>query len=304
MPPSDLVENPAGPGAASPERIPVSVVILTHNAERIVEPCLQSVAAWAAEIFVVDSGSTDGTESLVLRYTDKLIRHRFENYTEQRNWAQAHLPLRNDWVLHLDADERVSPELARAIGTFFESPRRHVINGLLICRRTVFMGRWMKHGGHYPRWHLRLFRRDKGKCEDRAYDQHFLVEGPVDRLSGDLIDVLAPDVATWLNRHARWAQLEAQAILAQDARGSPRESGHRVTGRLAGSPIERRRWLRDSLYGRAPLLARAGGLFIYRYVIRLGFLDGVEGLIFHFLQGCWFRFYVDALVYEARRRGR
>ncbi len=292
------------PGAASRSRIPVSVIVLTQNEEHTVEPCLQSVADWAGEIFVVDSGSTDGTESLVRRYTPNVIRHPFVTYSEQRNWAQAHLALGNQWVLHLDADERVSPELARAIKTFFASPRPQFVNGLLMSRRTIFMGRWIKHGGHYPRYHLRLFRRDRGTCEDRSYDQHFLVEGPVDRLEGDLIDVVAPDVATWLSRHARWAQLEAEAILVREDGDRPIRARSQVAARITGTPIERRRWLRTTLYGRAPLFARAGALFVYRYVLRLGFLDGVEGLIFHFLQGCWFRFYIDALVREARTRRR
>src|SRR5262249_45398527 len=154
----------------------------------------------------------------------------------------------------------------------------------LVSRRTVFMGRAIMHGGHYPAYHLRLFRRHKGQCEDRLYDQHFIVDGPVRQISGDLIDVITSDLTVWLVRHARWGAAAAQEMMARGDAGE-----NRLLGRRTGTPIERRRWLRSSVYGKAPLFFRAFAYFFYRYFIRLGFLDGREGLIFHFLQGCFFR---------------
>jgi glycosyltransferase involved in cell wall biosynthesis len=276
--------------------LPLSVIILTYNEEANILDCLRSVVDWAAEVYVVDSGSRDRTVELARRYTDKIVKHPFENYAHQRNWAQANLPLANDWVLHLDADERISPELAQSLRSFFKSSGPEQVDGLMVTRRTVFMGRAIMHGGHYPTYHLRIFRRHKGRCEDRLYDQHFLVDGPTRRISGDLIDTITSDLSTWLARHARWATLEAQEYLAANA-AAP---GQRVAAQITGNPIERRRWLRMS-YGRAPLFLRAFGYFFYRYVLRLGFLDGIEGLIFHFLQGCWYRFYIDAKIYEMQK---
>lgn len=273
--------------------LPLSVIVLTYNEEDNILDCLCSVADWVGEIYVVDSGSTDHTVELARRYTDKIVEHPFENYARQRNWAQISLPLAYKWVLHLDADERISPELAQSLRAFFASKESEQVDGLLVTRRTIFMGRAIMHGGHYPTYHLRVFQHHKGHCEDRLYDQHFLVNGETREISGDLIDTITTDLSIWLARHARWATLEAQEYLTANTA----MQDQRVAARLAGNPIERRRWLRTS-YGRAPLFMRAFGYFFYRYFLRLGFLDGIEGLIFHFLQGCWYRFYIDAKIYE------
>jgi hypothetical protein len=163
----------------------------------------------------------------------------------------------------------------------------------MFSRRTVFLGRSIRHGGHYPVFHTRLFRRGSGRCEDRLYDQHFLVPGPVAKLKGDLIDVLTSELDEWSRRHIRWASAEAQEARRQD-------HGMQVVSSLSSGPIARRRWLRARLFGRSPLFMRAFLYFFYRYVVRLGFLDGIEGLIFHFLHACWYRFYIDVKIWEAQ----
>jgi hypothetical protein len=173
------------------------------------------------------------------------------------------------------------------------------VDGLLMSRRTVFLGRPILHGGHYPAYHLRLFRRTLGRCEDRLYDQHFLVPGATRQITGDLVDVITSDLTVWMIRHAKWGAAEAEETATN---GETSAGG--VDARPTGTPIERRRWLKKSVYERAPLLLRAFGYFVYRYVFRFGFLDGKEGLIFHFLQGCCFRFYIDAKIYETRQRGK
>jgi glycosyltransferase involved in cell wall biosynthesis len=274
-------------------------VVLTFNEETNIEACLQSVAAWADEIFVVDSGSQDRTVEIARRYTDNIAVHAFESYSSQRNWSLDHLPLKNEWVFNIDADERVTPELAATLRNLFGSGSPKDVEGFMISRRTVFMGRAIMHGGHYPAYHLRLFRRGKGRCEDRLYDQHFIVDGPVQKIPGDLIDVITSDLTVWLVRHARWGAAEALEMS-----GTGPSEGNRMEGRAAGTPIERRRWLRTSVYGKAPLFLRAFAYFFYRYFVRLGFLDGREGLIFHFLQGCFFRFYVDAKIYELKKQAK
>jgi hypothetical protein len=157
------------------------------------------------------------------------------------------------------------------------------------------MGRWIRHGGHYPAWHLRLFRTGRGRCEDRLYDQHFYCDGPTRQLAGDLIDTLTPNLATFSHRHVRWAYLEA------DEQAGVANADGRIRGQaVGGDAIARKRWLRDG-YNRLPLFVRPTLYFCYRYFLRLGFLDGREGLVFHFLQGFWYRFLVDAVLFERSR---
>lgn len=283
------------------DKLPISVIILSFNDERLIRPALESVRGWGGEIFVVDSGSTDRTLEIASEYTDQVISHPFENYAVQRNWAQKNLPLAYDWVLHLDSDERVTPELCSALKAFFGNDEQRGVDGLLVARRTVFMGRWIRHGGHYPVYHLRIFRHAKGHCEDRLYDQHFIVTGIVTKVHGDLIDTITTDLDSWSQRHIRWAHLEAQQQSTKQSTLAPKPE-LLIQGSLMGNPIERRRWLRSRLFYRQPLFWRAFAYFCYRYFFRLGILDGTEGLIFHFLQGFWFRFYIDAKLWELRYR--
>ena len=273
----------------------ISAVILAYNEEKNLPDCLESLAGVASEIVVVDSGSTDRTREIAEQAGARVVVHPFENYAVQRNWAVDSLPLAGEWVLHLDADERLTKPLADEMAVRAASAPADV-EGFLLRKRSIFMGRWIRHGGHYPSYHLRLIRKGKGRCEDRLYDQHFVVNGRVLSFKNDYIDVMASDLNVWTMRHLKWAALEAAEISGRAAAGA------RVVPRWSGNPIERRRWLRERAFLRTPLFLRAFLYFAYRYVIRLGFLDGREGLIFHFLQGCWFRFMVDALVDEARRQ--
>lgn len=275
-----------------PEPI-VSVIVLTKDEEANLPHLIASLEGLPHELFVVDSGSTDRTVEIAKAVGATVVHHPFENYAAQRNWSLINLPIRTPWTLCLDADERLTPELVAEICAIVEGPEPPEA-GFMLRKRTVFMGRWLRWGGQYPSWHLRLFRTGKGRCEERLYDQHFVVDGPVRRLRHDYVDVLTDNLTRWVERHNRWASLEA-AELASSAEGSGE-----VVPRLFGSPIERKRWLRYGLYRKAPLFARPFLLFIFDYVFRLGFLDGKPGLIFHVLQRFWFRFLVDAKLYEAR----
>lgn len=275
--------------------VPVSAIVLTYNEEQLVEDCLKSLEGWLDEILVVDSGSTDRTVEIAQKYQTCILHHPFRNYSQQRNWAQQQPEISHEWVLHIDADERVTAELRNEIEDFFSTGTFQQFNGVLMSRRTVFMGRWIRYGGHYPSYHLRLFKRDRGQCEDRLYDQHFTVDGKVISLNGDLLDTITADLDKWTMRHINWANLEANQYFSITD-----QIEKQVEGKLTGTPIEQKRWLRNSVYNRLPLFLRVITYFIYRYIFRLGFLDGKEGLIFHVLQGFWFRFYIDAKIYEAQ----
>src|SRR5919107_900558 len=149
----------------------ISVVILTFNSEETISATLESAQLVSDDIHVVDSFSSDRTMSIVRQYGVNLAQRTFENYATQRNWAIDNLPLKHDWELHLDADERLSDDLVTQLnslqGAFLDG-----INGYYIPRLTYFLGRAIRHGGRFPIWHLRLFRHGRGRCEDRPYDQH------------------------------------------------------------------------------------------------------------------------------------
>ncbi len=271
----------------------LSVIILTFNAEATLDATLASAAQVSDDIHVVDSGSSDGTLAIAEARGAHIVSHPFEDYGRQRNWAIDNLPLKYDWQLHLDADERLSPELSARINAL-RGAFPADIDGYFLPRLLHFMGRPIRHGAMYPIWHLRLFRRGKGRCEDRRYDQHFQVEGPTARIDAPMIDDVRMSLSEWTTRHNRWSDAEVSEIL------NPSGSGV-IAGKLGGNPIEQKRALRGG-YNSAPLFARAFALFFYRYVLRLGFLDGMPGLIFFVLQTFWFRFLIDAKVYEKRMK--
>ncbi len=281
----------------------LDIIILTFNEEKNIGDCLQSAAALKANIYIVDSGSTDTTPAICQRYTQNIFSHPFENYAAQRNWALDNLPLTGTWVLNLDADHRVTPELAAQLNNIFSKSVDSEVNGFLISRRTMFMGKWIKHGGHYPTYHANLFKRGFGHCEEKFYDQHFKVTGKTQVLKTDIIDVITDSLTSFIARHNHWATLEAQYLVEQQNAPVVDDNGKLVHPRLFGNPMERRRYMKKR-YEAFPLFVRPVIYFTIRYFIKLGFLDGKTGLVFHFLQGFWFRFLIDAKIYELRKESK
>jgi glycosyltransferase involved in cell wall biosynthesis len=271
-----------------------STVILTYNSEATIGNTIESIALLCDDIHVVDSYSSDHTCDLVRRYGVRMVQHPFTNYAAQRNWAIGNLPLNHEWELHLDADERVSEQLSAELSYLKEHDPPAEIYGYCVPRLVHFLGRPLRHGGMFPIWHTRLFRRGYGRCEDREYDQHFLVQGQIAKLYGAIVDDMRMSLTEWVVRHNRWSDAEVRELL----RGA---NGDGLRARLTGNPLERKRRLRNA-YNHGPLFIRAAMLFFYRYFLRLGFLDGTEGLIFYFLQTFWFRFLVDAKLFEQRRK--
>lgn len=278
-----------GEGAA---RMKCSVVILTFNSAATIEKTIRAAQAVSDDVNVIDSYSTDGTVDVLGRLDVAVVQHEFRNYSAQRNWAIENLPLRHRWQLHLDADEYLSARLIEEIADLPEDPGDGVC-GYYIPRRVRFLGRTIRHGGMYPIWHLRLFLGDKGRCEDREYDQHFYLTGQTGKLKNCMVDDQRMSLSEWTARHNRWSDAEARQII--DGIGTSV-----ISGKWSGSPVQRKRSLRGAYY-RAPFFLRALGLFFYRYILRLGFLDGKAGLVFFILQTFWFRFLVDAKLYEDQK---
>lgn len=260
-------------------KLPVTVIILTKDEEVHLASCLESIKDWTDEILIVDSFSSDGTEKIAARYGAKFFQHPFENQAQQFNWALAELSVSNPWVLRLDADERMTRDLWEEIAIVLPRIKGNIC-GFLMKRRVYFMGRWIRHGGYYPTWFLRLFRYGLAKSEEREVDEHLvLLEGRTQKLKNDFIDENKRNLYWWTEKHNQYADREIQAIIRR--------------------PISQKRNL--DFYYRWPVFFRAFAYFFYRYFFRLGFLDGQEGLVFHFLQGCWYRFLVDAKLMEYKR---
>lgn len=276
--------------------MPLSVVILTLNAERTIGATLDAALCVSDDIHVVDSGSSDRTLAICDAQGAQTHFHNFASYGAQRNWAIANVPLRHEWQLHVDADEYLSAELVEAIIGLQNAGFPEPIVGYFIPRVTQFLGRAIRHGGMYPTWHMRLFKSGHGRCETRRYDQHFIVDGPTGRLNAAMVDDVRMSLTEWTSRHNRWSDAEAAEAVTPSLGAGDRL----VQPKFVGTPVQRKRALRR-VYDRAPMFLRALLLFLYRYFLRLGFLDGRPGLIFFALQTFWFRFLVDAKIYERSR---
>ena len=267
-----------------------TVILLSFNSEDTLGATLGRARRVSDEIFVVDSGSKDDTVELAQSFGAIVVQHPFEHYGAQRNWAIDNLPITRRWQLHLDADEWMDDELVAAIQALPEEAEHA---GYFLGRYVRFLGRVLRHGGMNPTWHLRLFRTGVGRCEDRRYDQHyFLKSGTSGQLPGIMVDDIRMPLTEWTARHNRWADGEVAELDAAETSG-------RLQPDPRGNPAERKRFLRQK-YNQLPLFLRPFGLFGYRYFIRLGFLDGTEGFIFWVLQTFWFRFLVDAKIWEKR----
>ena len=271
----------------------VTIIILTYNEENRIQKVLDSIGSVTKNIFVVDSYSTDSTIEILHNNDVHYVQNKFENYSKQRNWAQENDPFGNQWVMHLDADEPITEELEKWILNDFEDMKNN-FDGFMFSRKTYFLGRWIKHGGQYPNFHLRLYKKALGKCENKAYDQHFvLVSGNVKKIDrADINNTVADSIDDLVLSHNKWATLEAQELLSDI-----KDAGE-VKVNLFGGPREKKRWLKVNIFQKSPVFLRSFLYFIYRYIVKFGFLDGKEGLVFYVLQSFWFRFMVDAKAYE------
>lgn len=273
----------------------VTLIILTYNEEANIAQALNSVAGWADEIFILDSLSTDRTLEIARQYGCCIAQNKFENYAKQRNHALDHLPIKSEWVLFLDADEWLPDALKQEIDAVIATSPQE--NGFYIKRRLIWMGRWIRRG-YYPTWILRLFRYGKGRCEDRAVNEHLIVEGATGQLRNDFMHEDRKGVTDWIAKHNGYAMREAQELLNTPSMSDYQE----IDARLFGTQASRKRWLRYNVWNHMPPLIRPFFYFFYRYVLKGGLLDGKEAFIYHFLQGLWYRLLIDIKYMEIKAR--
>ncbi len=274
--------------------VDLSVIILTYNESLHIERCISSLRAITDKIFIVDSFSTDGTPELAARLGATVVQNPWVSYAFQFNFGIKNNPFATAWQMRMDADEYITPELAQEINSRLPGTSQDIA-GFYIKRRVIFFDQWIRHGGYYPTWLLRIWRRDQGICEELWMDEHIKVQGgTLARLEHDLVDHNLNNLTWWTQKHNNYAIREVIDLLNIKYDFENRET---VTPDLFGSQEQRKRYLKVK-YAGLPLFTRPFLYFIYRYFIKLGFLDGKKGMIWHFLQGFWYRFLVDAKVYE------
>jgi glycosyltransferase involved in cell wall biosynthesis len=275
--------------------IDVSFIILTKDEEIHIERSIRSVEGIASDIFVVDSGSTDATCEIAESMGAKVFSNPWPgNHSAQFNWALDHLSLSTKWVFKLDADEYLTEELCQELEARLPDLPEDC-TGIVFPLRRVFMGRHIRHSTGTVRL-LRMFRFGKGRCEARRMDEHIqLSEGRSVDFDGEFADDNLRDIGWWTRKHDGYAIREAIDLL--DIEFGIFEG--KVEGTISAEAAAKRR-LKER-YARQPLFLRAFLYFIYRYLFKLGFLDGVEGFLWNFLQGWWYRTLVDAKIYEIKK---
>jgi len=285
-------------------KIPVTVLIPAKNEQVNLPACLASVAV-ADEVFVVDSQSTDKSEEIIKSYGANLVQFHFNGgWPKKKNWSLENLSFRNEWVLIVDCDERITPELWSEIAQAIEDDEH---DGYYLNRRVFFLGKWIRHGGKYPDWNLRLFKHAKGRYEnlntedipntgDNEVHEHVILGGKVGYLKNDMLHEDFRDLFHWLERHNRYSNWEARVYLniltGKDDSGT-------IGANLFGDAVQRKRFLKK-VWVRLPFkpLLR----FILFYIIQRGFLDGKAGYTYARLLS-QYEYQIGVKLYELRSCG-
>lgn len=276
----------------------LSVIILTYNEELHIRRCIENVLPIAKDIFIVDSFSTDRTLEIAKKYLNvHILQNKWENnYAKQFNWGLEHAAITTQWVLRLDADEYLLPELVQELQTKLPLLPDDV-TGIIFNRRHIFMGKWMKRG-IYPVKLLRVFRYGKGMCEQRLMDEHIqLTEGYAIEFEHDFCDHNMNNLSWFCHKHVNYAIREAVDLLDIELNltgVAETDSDKEI------SPQALAKRMKKHKYAKQPLFWRSFAYFCYRYFLKGACLDGKIGFIWTFLQGWWYRMLVDAKVYEIK----
>jgi hypothetical protein len=295
-----LAEMVSSAGAASPQVLPITVIVPVRNEARNLPRCLESLRGMG-EVYVVDSQSSDDTCAIAESFGARAIQFHYRGgWPKKRQWAMDTLPIAYDWILLLDADEVVTPELAREIQQRIQDPD---MVGYRICLQLYFLGRPLRHCDA-SFWKLSLFRKGQARFECRLKDQdasmadmeiheHVIADGPTAELRNPLVHHNFESLSRYIQKHDEYSNWEARVLSRVE------ESSEEMSASLFGTQAQRRRWLKGKLYRLpgSPVL-----LFLYRYVFRLGFLDGVPGLIYCTFQSVQM-FHTKAKIYELRNAG-
>lgn len=279
------------------KKISLSVIILTYNEEQHIQRCIASVKDIATEIFIIDSFSTDGTTDVAKKNEAIIYQNKWHNnHSKQVNWAIENCDIETKWVMRLDADEVISEELANELR--IELTEGSDIKGYILNRGHIFLGRKMLHGGNYPTRLMRVWEHGFAYCEDKLMDEHIVFNGDYKskQLNGSFWDYNLNNLTWWTEKHNGYSVKEAVMQLRQ------KYSLDSTVNHNTNKQSKIKRFLKHSIYEKFPKALRSFFYFIYRYIFRMGFLDGYEGFVWNFLQGFWYRFLVDAKVHEIEKK--
>lgn len=246
----------------------IDVMIPTFNEASHISETVQN-ALKVGPVYVLDSLSTDGTQELARAAGATVVEHPFENYSRQKNWGLDNLPFTGDWVFILDADERVTPQLREEL--FDTASMSDPASGYFVNRVVIFMGRPIWHGGLYPSWNLRFFRRGSCRYEDRSVHEHMICQGRTGYLKRLMLHIRRETISEYLNKHIKYADMESDEWV-KSAMGVKSEAHAR---QLFKDQLRLRQWIRREVWPRTPFkpLIR----FFYMYFVRFGFMDGKAG---------------------------
>lgn len=276
----------------------LSVIILTYNEELHIRKCIENVSTFAKKVYIIDCFSTDQTVQIAKELGAEVVLHKWPgNQAEQFNWALDNIEIPTEWILRLDADEYLLPELIQELKQKLPKLPTNV-NGIIFNRRHIFMGQWMKRG-IYPVKLLRAFRRGKGMCEQRLMDEHIqLLEGRSVEFEHDFCDHNLNDLSWFCHKHINYAIREAVELLdiELELTGSAETDENKNISKQAQN-----KRMKKHKYAKQPLFWRSFAYFCYRYFLKGACFDGKVGFIWTFLQGWWYRTLVDAKVWEIKR---
>lgn len=273
--------------------IDVSVIILTKNEEVNIVECLRSIKDFAKRIIVVDSGSIDNTCMIASEMGADVYTHNFENYARQFNWAIDNTNIRTKWTLRLDADERLTPELCKELELLTDLHSSDNINGISMEAWLYFLQKKIKHGCRNKR-KLMLFKTGIGRIEDRKMDEHTILNsGSSIHAKNKFIHYDFKDMTHWINKMNWYATREMQDYFDY-------LNGKKADMSSGDARIKKIRRKKFGFYYKLPLFFRCRLLFLYNYILKLGFLDGCAGFVYHYMYHCWYRTLVDSKILEQR----
>lgn len=278
----------------------IAAIILTKNEEKHIARCIGSLQDACDEIWVIDSFSTDRTCEIAEKLGAHVRQHPWKNYATQFNYAVHQCPIQAEWLWRIDADEFLEGSIGLAVKEAVTHCNEGV-NGIRLQKRIDFMGKPLLHGGWYPSYHLKVFRKGHGDCENRWMDEHIrLSDGTcIIVKEGNQVDANLNNLTWWTEKHNGYATREMIDMLLMEY--GLDDKAQEVMPKFWGTEEQRKRWLKLK-YVKAPLFVRPFFNFFYRYILKAGFLDGKEGFIWHILQGFWYRMLVDAKIYELKKR--